>query len=228
MFHGKHLFFIYSISHEPLKPCIAIKNVSCETFLNYKKIFANIFCLIYNIDMEKKFYREINANSISGANITIPDAEELKNALIEKLREKSNHINVLISKTDRDEYLAKKGKLEESKKLSEKEVKSLLAKRLVVDILQLFWDLSKAFGEKVQLILEPKNNFTEQQVQQELLWCCEKLITKKTKSEIFEVIANNIAILAKTYNFTFDELEAERIKVEKEEGNFYNGKFVIS
>ncbi len=177
--------------------------------------------------MEKKFYREINANSIKEAKLEIPSKDELQVALVEKLREKTEHINVLINNSDRESYLLKKNKFEESKKYSEQEIKSLLAKRLIVDMFQLFSDLQRTFNENLKITLSLREGFNEEQIQKELFWCCDKLLTKKTKSEIFEEIAINLFSLSNLYGFTLDEIENERKRVEEKEGNYYNGKYVI-
>ena len=92
--------------------------------------------------------------------------------------------------------------------------------------MQLLIDLKGAFGENFGMTLSSRSGFDESQIQKELFWCCDKLITKKTKSEILEEIMNNIYALANIYDLTLNDLENERMAVEQKEGNYLNGKFV--
>ena len=55
--------------------------------------------------MERKFFRELNSNKISNAKITAPSKEELKMLLIEKLKQKAKHIDVLTNKAEQEAYL---------------------------------------------------------------------------------------------------------------------------
>ncbi len=177
--------------------------------------------------MERKFFRELNSNKISNAKITAPSKEELKMLLIEKLKQKAKHIDVLLNKAEQEAYLLKKGKLEEASKLSDAEINQFLAKRLITDIYQLFIDLCKVFNEKVQINPEYKSTLNAKEIQKELDWCCEKLLTKKTKSELLVEISNSVIVLCTLYNLSFNEIEETQKEIEQKEGSYYNGKIVI-
>lgn len=117
--------------------------------------------------MEPKFFRKNNALSIKNAETIVPTKEELIEELVKKLSEKTYQIEVIYTKNLRDTYLKKKNKYEESLALSETQVKSLLAERVAVDLLQLFIDISRVY----KLDITSKNTLkikTESKIKDEI------------------------------------------------------------
>ena len=83
------------------------------------------------------------------------------------------------------------------------------------------------FNEKVQINPEYKSTLNAKEIQKELDWCCEKLLTKKTKSELLVEISNSVIVLCTLYNLSFNEIEETQKEIEQKEGSYYNGKIVI-
>lgn len=176
--------------------------------------------------MEKKFYREKNAQSISGAEIIAPSKDEKENLLIQKLEEKATHINVIHDEILRNEYLKKKGKLEQAKTMPKEEIEKALALRLSADILQLTFDLSKIYRSRVQLVNTDKTSISADDIQKELVWCCDKLRTKKHKDKILDVIIHLLFNYIDDFGISMEEVETERKLIEEKEGSYYNGLIV--
>jgi len=175
-----------------------------------------------------KFFREKNAISIQNTEKITPNISELDIFLINKLSEKANQVEVICNEVLRNDYLKNKNKLEKAMSITEKEVKKILAKRLSVDLLQLYMDLLKLYQIKINKGLSIINyNIEELEYKSKILEICNALNQKENKKAIldklYEIILNYISL----YGFDISEIETNRKAIEEKEGNFYNGKIVV-
>lgn len=180
--------------------------------------------------MEEKFYREKNAKSIKIAEIITPTYAKLKTLLAEKLCEKAEFIKTIYINPLREEYLAKKGKLDESKKLGEEKTITMLATRLSVDFLQLLIDIARHID--TPLNLEKYEDVGFDLVMLSAFITDNANLIKNNNSimepsDIIQDLVNCFHCYLKTYNLSLKEIIKECKKVEKKEGSFYNGKIVI-
>ena len=177
------------------------------------------------------FYREKNAKSIQNCLKFTPKTQKLGDFLINKLKEKANHIETIYNNELRYEYLKKKNKLEKAKDMTEKEIKTFLAKRLSIDMLQLYKDMLKYYLiDESNIQFNPVNldfNLQELEYKNRLLVICEEIKNSEDKTNIFKNFWNIILGYISLYNFSFETIEKDRLKVEEKEGNFYNGLVVI-
>ena len=180
--------------------------------------------------MEQKFYREKNANSIINARIVVPNTGELKRALLDKLCEKAEHIKTIYIDDLRNEYIRKKGLDHQMKNFSEDIVKKLLALRLSADILQLIIDIGEKFDLPIKIKKYEETSFDETFLSPYIIDNC-NLIKESghivEPIEALQEILNAFYCYINIYNLTLKQVEKERKQIEKDEGSFLKGKFVI-
>jgi len=180
--------------------------------------------------MEQKFYREKNANFIFNAKTIIPNTGELKRALLDKLCEKANHIRTIFIDDLRNEYLVKKGMKEQVEKFPEEHVKKILATRLSADILQLIIDIGEKFEIPIKLKKYEEVGYDETFLTPYIIDNCNlikdnmKIITPE---EALQEILNAFYCYINIYDLSFKQVDKERKQIEKDEGSFLKGKFVI-
>ncbi|MBQ8426077.1 MAG: hypothetical protein IJX17_08715 [Clostridia bacterium] len=178
-----------------------------------------------------KFFREKNAKSIQDCIKITPKTHKLGDFLVKKLIEKANHIETIFDDNLRYEYLKNKNKLEKAKNLTKKEIKTFLAKRLSVDLLQLYNDMAKYYFVtkiKTQSILDNTAlNLKELEYKKSLLSLSEEIKNSDNKDAIFNNFYNLILGYMSLFDLNFEIIEKERLNVEEKEGNFYNGIIVI-
>lgn len=180
--------------------------------------------------MEQKFYREKNANSIYNARTLTPNTGELKRALLDKLRDKANHIRTIFIDDSRNQYIVNKGMQLQVKNLTEEQVKIVLATRLSADILQLIMDISEKFEIPIKIKKYEEVSFDETFLTPYIIDNC-NLIEENSRmvepNEALQEILNAFYCYINIYDLSFKQIDKERKHIEKEEGSFLKGKFVI-
>lgn len=172
-----------------------------------------------------KFYREKNAKSIKDAKKRVPSRQELIENLILKLKEKTNHIEVIKNKSLRDEYLKKKNKYEQSLEVSEEKIISLLMERVSIDIYELLITLSKIIN--IKLSFENKKTKVTNTINKNMLKLISNLYNDSLKNDALQKIANVFTCLLKNYNFSLEHIEKQMKCVIKKEGSFEKGLLVF-
>ena len=176
--------------------------------------------------MEIKFFRKNNALSIQNAKTRKPTNDELIEELIKKLAEKTYQIEVIYTKNLRDEYLKKKNKFEESLKLSEQKVKTLLAERLAIDLFQLFVDISRFYNVEITSKTTPETK-TETQIKEELQALLNPLKTSENISNSLKKLHNLFVDYCLIFDLNIEQIKSKQKQVENDEGSFFDGLFVV-
>lgn len=175
--------------------------------------------------MEIKFFREKNAKSIQNAEIFTPNNDELKLNLILKLKEKANHIYVILDTEKRNNYLAEKNKLEQTKNKTDEEIKLFLLRRVFVDMLELietYADLSQnniVFNQKTA---SNQADETLNDLAKTILNLPQSNLTKLNLNSLSEKLSNAINV----FNLSIHDIKKEDLKVIEKEGSFRNGLIV--
>ena len=173
-----------------------------------------------------KFFRKNNALSIQNATTRNPTNDELIEELIKKLAEKAHQIEVIYTKSLRDEYLKKKNKLEESLKLSEQKVKVLLAERLAIDLFQLFVDISRFYNIEIASKTTPETK-TEMQIKEELQSLLKPLKTSENTCDSLQEFYALFVDYCLIYDLNIEQIKSKQKQVEFDEGSFFEGLFVV-
>ena len=179
--------------------------------------------------MEEKivFFREKNADSIKVKLRKIPKKEDLEILLLEKLKDKANHIKTIEDVKLRKDYLVSKNKWEKANDLPEFEVKRFLVKRLSVDIFQLILDICKVYNFKLDFVCGKTLKNTEDNIRKELIDCIE--IFKNNKNEnVINLMYNLLLSYINIFGFDIIDIDKLRQEVEDKEGNYYKGKIVLN
>lgn len=175
-----------------------------------------------------KFFRERNAESVREEyDLIIPTRDELEVELKNKLVEKLGMIDVIFDEEKRAEYLKKKGK-EIPKGVSEVVVKQKIGLRVIVDYLDLAISLCMVCGFDYEKLLIYNDNylvdggifkgiFTE---------TINNIASKQISEETLKELAGAVMMLMNNLKLDLDLVEKERLKVEKIEGSFLNGKIL--
>lgn len=183
-----------------------------------------------SLGLKKYFWREKNADKFIGkCKVIKPTKAELEKEISAKLTQKVEKIVYIFDRNKRNTFLANKGKPSEfvfSGK-SEEEIKQILAQNIIVDLLQLAMDASEFY----KLDYKDINEFSDE------IWSDEQTICNKLNAAISSLSQNpEIEIqsiqraavsLAYLVHVQLDEVEKLRTKKEREQGNFFNGKYVF-
>ena len=175
-----------------------------------------------------KFFRERNAESVREEyEIIIPSQDELEIELKNKLVEKLEMIDVIFDEQKRAEYLKKKGK-EIPKGVSEVVIKQKIGLRVLVDFLDLAISLCMVCGFNYEELLIYNDNyivdggifkgiFTES---------INNVASNKITEESLKELAGAVMMLMNNLKLDLVLVEEERLKVEKLEGSFLNGRIL--
>ena len=175
-----------------------------------------------------KFFRERNADSVRDEyEIIVPTSEELEKELKNKLVEKLSMIDVIFDSVARAEYLKVKGK-DIPKGVSEVVVKQKIGLRVLVDFLDLTISLCMVCGFNYEELLIYNDNYlVDGGIFKELfIEAVNKIASEKTNEENIKGLAQAVMMLVNNLKLDIDVVEEERLKVEKAEGSFLNGKIL--
>ena len=175
-----------------------------------------------------KFFRERNAESVRNEfDIIVPTKDELEIELKNKLHEKLEMIDVIFDMDARAAYLKAKGKVI-PKGVSELDVKMKIGLRVVVDFLDLTIALCMVSEIDYERLLIHNDNYIPDGgiFKGMFVESVNKIINEETSEENLKELANAVIMLMNNLRLGFDIVEEERLKVEKAEGSFLNGKIL--
>lgn len=175
--------------------------------------------------MGKYFWREKNASIfIDKHEIIMPNKKELFVELVEKLEEKLQMINVIFEKEKRQEYLTKKNKTTQ-KGMSELVIQQKIGTRVIIDFLQLIYDICKL--KEIQIYFSYKQTSQTKEGIYNSIKTSIKNLQKDLENNLI-IIYTSIMSLIKILSISYNKIEEERLKIEEKEGSFFNGKIVIT
>ena len=104
-------------------------------------------------------------------------------------------------------------------------VQQKIGTRVIVDFLQLIYDLTKVIEVGFNFNIQVRDEVTEKEIKENI----EKNVFSLKENTIvkLEEIYINIFELSKLLDLNFNELENERKVIEEKEGSFYKGKYVV-
>ena len=173
-----------------------------------------------------KFCREKEALPIKYTNVTVPTKNQLEDLLTDKLFDKANFVGVIYMEDLSDEFLRQDNMLDKTETMGNPDVKKRFATRLSADLLQLYIDLSKFYDYPISFENYYDYDCIEPEVEDLLVQCCNELETYSDKRATMKKFLSLIIKYASLFNLSFQDVRDEQIKIEKEEGNFYNGKLI--
>lgn len=175
------------------------------------------------------FWRERNALSCAGKGIiSNPTKKELEKELILKLWQKLDRIEIIFDINARRKYWEqdkkpKKFKLED---YSEEELQQMIGMNVVVDFLQLIHDLCQFYSVSFNSFKRQPQNLDIEGIKVALKENIGLVGSKNTEITLSNIY-NLILSLMKILNLNYDIVENKRLEKEKNQGNFYNGKYVL-
>ncbi len=178
--------------------------------------------------MDDKFFRERNADFCKEEfDIIVPTKEELKFELKKKLFEKLKMIDVVFDAEARQVYLQSKNK-EISKDLNEIEIRQEIGLRVLVDYLDLTIALCEVYGYDYEELL----NYNDDKIvdhgifREMFIATVKKFVEEEPSLENMTSVAELVMMFINVLKLDIDEVEQERIRVEKAEGSFLHGKIL--
>ena len=178
---------------------------------------------------EKYFWREKNANKFLGkCEVRKPTKAELKKEISAKFTQKLLKITYIFDKNARNKFLEKnKSKLDfDFSKSTEEEIQVFLTQEILVDLFQLARDASKLYQIDYESFsgLEPKD-LSPSQIQENIKKAISNLENNPGNS-IEEILLACLS-LSNMFNLSTKHIEDLRLEKENQQGNFFNGKYVI-
>lgn len=175
-----------------------------------------------------KFFRERNAESVRDEyDLVVPTKEELEKELKNKLHEKLEMIDVIFDLDARASYLKQKGKVI-PKGVSELEIKKKIGLRVIIDFLDLTIALCMVSGVDYEKLLIYNDNYIPDGgiFKGIFVESVNKILNNETTEDSLKELSNAVIMLMNNLRLGFDFVEEERLKVEKAEGSFLNGKIL--
>lgn len=180
---------------------------------------------------EVKFVREYNALAYrknKEYNIVTPTFGEMKTYLKLELRTRAEQMSLFTNRYRREEFLSKLGEVERALDMGEIESKKYLANKLSLEVMQLIKDVCLSENIDFDTVRTTTAlNLNEEECIRNFTTYVERLFYIDTNMHDTLMLLYSTLVSYINYNdLIYDDLEKLCIISEKEEGSYYNGKFI--
>lgn len=216
-------FVCWNLKLKPNKnfPFMGATNCAPITFYSPSKISFR----------ERKFVRGFSAlkeKKNKDFKTVTPTMGEKKTAILFELKSKAEQMEMFTNKLKREDYLNKLGKLERAQDLGEIETKKYLSNRLALDIMQLVKDYCLCLDIPYDSVrTETALKLNEEQCIKNIITYTERLFYLDVNiQETLMLIYSTLVSYINYNDLIYNDIERTCILVEKEEGSYFNGKYL--
>lgn len=180
---------------------------------------------------EVKFVREFHEAKYRKSKahmIQQPTFGEMKTQLKYELKQRADLIQLFTNRYRREEYLTKLGEVERALDMGEMESKKYLANKISIDIMQLIKDICLTENIEFDTVRTTTAlELNEEGCIKNFVTYIERLFYLDTNLHDTLMLLYSTLVSYINYNdLIYDEIEKMCIITEKEEGSFYNGKYI--